>query len=89
MHPTRKVFDRPAIYEFGSDPVGGTYPIWYDPSYWHEGETPHFDLRGQLRVLHWSAQEWWRLLVDDGILVIFGAFDPAGGRIQGLGSAVA
>jgi hypothetical protein len=74
VHPTRKILDRPAVYEFGSDPVAGTYPIWYDPSYWHEGETPHFDLRGQLRVLHWSAQEWWGLLVDEWIVVIFAAF---------------
>ena len=65
VHPTRKLFDHPAIYEFGSDPVGGTYPVWYDPSYWHEGETPHFDLRGQLRVLHWSAEDIWKMLVDD------------------------
>jgi hypothetical protein len=74
VHPTRKVFERPAIYEFGSSPVPGTYPVWYDPSYWHEGETPHLDLRGQLRVLRWSAQEWWRLFVDEGILVVFGGF---------------
>jgi hypothetical protein len=65
VHPTRKVFERPAIYEFGSDPVAGSYPVWYDPSYWHEGETPHFDLRGQLRVLRWSAGDIWHMLVDD------------------------
>jgi len=31
-HPARKIFDEPTIYEFGT-PVGGTYPMWYDPSY--------------------------------------------------------
>ena len=41
VHPTRKVFDRPAVYEFGS-PVGGTYPPWYDPSYWYQGVEVHF-----------------------------------------------
>jgi hypothetical protein len=70
VHPSRKVFDRPAIYEFGSDPVGGTYPVWYDPSYWHEGETPHFDLRGQLRVLHWSGEDIWHMLVDDADFLV-------------------
>jgi hypothetical protein len=70
VHPTRKVFERPIIYEFGSAPVAGSYPIWYDPSYWHEGETPHFDLRGQLRVLRWSADDIWHMLVDDADFLI-------------------
>jgi hypothetical protein len=49
-HPTRKIFDDPDIYEFGL-PVGGSYPPWYDPSYWYEGLAPHFDLKPQLRAL--------------------------------------
>jgi len=49
LHPPRKIFDDPAIYEFGS-PVRGTYPVWYDPSYWHEGLQIYFDLKQQLRV---------------------------------------
>jgi hypothetical protein len=73
VHPTRKVFERPALYEFGSDPVGGSYPVWYDPSYWHEGLEPHFDLAGQLRTLRWSADVWRRLLITDGDFLLFGA----------------
>ncbi len=46
-HPTRKIFETPAIYEFGT-PVGGTYPPWYDPTYWYEGVATHFDFRQQL-----------------------------------------
>lgn len=49
-HPTRRVFERPAVYEFG-EPVGGTYPPWYDPSYWYAGVQPRFDLAGHARVL--------------------------------------
>ncbi len=49
-HPTRKVMDAPEVYEFGT-PVGGTYPPWYDPSYWNEGLTPRFDLRRQIEVM--------------------------------------
>lgn len=50
-HPTRKIFEVPAIYEFGA-PVGGTYPPWYDPSYWYEGIETHFNLKQQLaRIL--------------------------------------
>ncbi len=49
-HATRKVMEEPEVYEFGT-PVGGTYPLWYDPSYWNEGLTPRFDLRRQIEVL--------------------------------------
>jgi hypothetical protein len=35
-NPSRVIFDDPPIYEFG-DPIGGTYPISADPSYWYEG----------------------------------------------------
>lgn len=49
-HPTRKIFDHPAVFEFGT-PIPGTYPPWYDPAYWHEGITPKFNFLGQIRVL--------------------------------------
>jgi hypothetical protein len=35
-HPTRKIHAWPEIYEFAA-PVAGTYPVWYDPSYWYTG----------------------------------------------------
>src|SRR5262249_33862137 len=41
-HPTRKIFNEPAIFEYGSE-IAGTYPPYYDPSYWHSGVVPHFD----------------------------------------------
>ena len=74
VHPTRKVLEEPATYEYGSDPVGGTYPPFFDPTYWHEGVKAHFDVRGQLRVLRWSAAVGWRLFVTDGAFLLFGAF---------------
>jgi hypothetical protein len=30
------VFSWPAVYEFAT-PIAGTYPVWYDPSYWYAG----------------------------------------------------
>ena len=74
VHPTKKVFERPAVYAFGADPVGGSYPVWYDPSYWHEGTKVHVDLAGQLRTLHWSSFVWRRLFLEDGDFLVFGAF---------------
>ena len=51
QHPTRKIFEVPAIYEFGT-PVGGTYPPWYDPTYWYAGVETHLNFRQQLaRIL--------------------------------------
>lgn len=49
-HPTRKVFSDPPVYEF-AEPIGGTFPPWYDPSYWQEGRAPRFNLRAQLETV--------------------------------------
>jgi hypothetical protein len=53
-HPSRKIFDDPPIYEFGT-PIGGTYPICYDPSYWYEGVVSRFDSKQLIRQLISSA----------------------------------
>jgi len=57
-HPSRRIFDNPEIYEFSS-PIEGTYPVWYDPSYWLEGVVLHFDLRGHLKVLGLVLQKYY------------------------------
>ena len=36
LHPARKLLDWPEVYEFAT-PVAGTYPVWYNPSYWNAG----------------------------------------------------
>jgi hypothetical protein len=50
VHPSRPVFNDPPIYEFG-EPIGGTYPISYNPIYWYQGVTLQFNLEEQLRTL--------------------------------------
>ena len=55
LHPTRVLLETPTVYEFGT-PVLGTFPPWRDPYYWFAGINPHFDLRGQLRVLKTNAK---------------------------------
>ncbi|HKW55759.1 MAG TPA: hypothetical protein VJN42_00250 [Candidatus Acidoferrum sp.] len=52
-HPTRQILASPRVFEFAT-PVGGTYPPGYDLSYWTEGIRPHFNVRGQLRILRQS-----------------------------------
>ena len=49
-HLSRMVHQSPAVYEFG-EPVGGTYPISTDPSFWYEGIEPRFDFGGFIRRL--------------------------------------
>lgn len=48
-HPTKLVVTHPKTYTFFG-PVGGTYPLWYNPAYWYAGIRPHLDLRMQLKV---------------------------------------
>jgi len=44
LHPTRKIFEQPATFEFGT-PIIGTYPAWTDPTYWYEGVKIPYTLR--------------------------------------------
>lgn len=48
LHPVHKLLEKPLIHEFAF-PVSGTYPIWYDPAYWHAGLKPHWDANQQWR----------------------------------------
>jgi len=68
-HPSRKILDNPPIYEFGT-PVGGTYPISYDPSYWYEGVDTHVDVQQQLVLVLSSALFYFDLFLrQQGVLV--------------------
>jgi hypothetical protein len=60
-HPSRIVHQSPAVYEFDG-PIGGTYPISTDPSYWYEGVEPRLDMAGLLARLFASSlvfAEWF------------------------------
>lgn len=59
-HPTRQVLDSPAVYEFAA-PIGGTYPPWYDPSYWHDGVRNHFEPAGQIAAIRRTAEAYFRI----------------------------
>jgi 4-amino-4-deoxy-L-arabinose transferase-like glycosyltransferase len=49
IHPTRKIVSYPGAFEFNG-PLPGTYPAWYDPTFWYEGVQPHFSLRQQVKA---------------------------------------
>ena len=65
-HTTRKIFDDPPAFEF-AEPIGGTYPVWYDPTYWYEGSAAHFDLRGQFKVVGTAIGNYYELLQERGV----------------------
>jgi hypothetical protein len=71
VHPTRKIAERPTIYEFRT-PIGGTYPPWYDPSYWHEGLVWNFDLERQARAFAANIRIFFLTFLFEyqGILII-------------------
>jgi hypothetical protein len=77
-HPVKKIVKSPLTYEF-SEPIGGTYPLWYDTSYWHEGIKPCFDLKGQLQAIKDALflyyftffSQFLQLNVSMGFLVLF------------------
>ena len=62
LHTSRKIFEAPRAYEFSGAP-GISYPPWYDPSYWHEGLTPHFSLREQLTAVGRNLRSLYNFLV--------------------------
>jgi hypothetical protein len=60
QHVSRRIFEKPAVYEFADAP-GITYPVWFDPALWNRGLEPRFDLDDQLRALGFNA--WLYLLL--------------------------
>jgi hypothetical protein len=69
-HPTQQVFASPAVYQFAT-PIGGTYPVWYDPTYWSEGLIVHFSLWRQLSALVGSAKDYFRVSpLSHGALIV-------------------
>lgn len=52
IHPEAQLLARPGIYSYGAEPYG-TYPAWFDPTYFHERITPRFSAT---RLLHRDAR---------------------------------
>jgi hypothetical protein len=71
IHPTRQVLASPPVFEFAK-PIGGTYPPWYDSSYWYAGIVPAFRIGNQLRAIRYTIEEYVGILPYFGpVLVAF------------------
>ena len=62
LHPTRKIFDNPIVYEF-AHPIGGTYPPWYDPSYWYDGLKTSFSAKAQMKAIFLNSRLFYEMLM--------------------------
>jgi hypothetical protein len=70
-HPTREIVTVPATFEF-KQPILGTYPAWFDPSYWYTGVRAHFSVKKQViaaakNIFHQFATIFYAL---DGALFV-------------------
>jgi hypothetical protein len=89
IHPTRRVFEQPAVFEFNG-PIQATYPPWFDPSYWNEGMRTHFDLRGHIRASIETAKTYyvlfsktqWAFAALAMLLLITGRRRPPGDALR-------
>lgn len=62
LHPARRIFESPAIYEFPA-PANGTYPMWYDPSFYWEGVSPRWNARQQAATFRRSASAYGKIFL--------------------------
>ncbi len=62
--PTQVLNDNPLIHEFDG-PVGGSYPLWRDPSFWYGGLVASFYWPGQVRALAHSLGQLWSFMARD------------------------
>jgi hypothetical protein len=70
IHTTRKVMQSPPIFAFGGV-IGGTYPVWYDPSYWNEGLKGPFNARQQLRVCLANVKAYYAELLNPHLIQLY------------------
>ena len=65
-HPIRKLLGLPHVYEYAT-PISGTYPPWYDPSYWHDGIQTHIGVQRQIRTSLLAAAECGLILFSPSL----------------------
>jgi hypothetical protein len=62
LHPTRQIFNKPAAFEFGGT-IGGTYPVWYDATFWYDGAKASYHVRDFSYIVSHNLAEETSLLV--------------------------
>jgi hypothetical protein len=68
-NPVNRISAHPRVYEF-SKPVGGTYPLHYDPTHWYLGLAPVVETDTQLKILAASGRYFTDLFLKrQGLLL--------------------
>ena len=60
LHPPRVLSVHPLALEFAT-PVGGAFPLWFDPAYWYDGASIRFGV-GQLSAIRNTWDDDRRIL---------------------------
>jgi hypothetical protein len=69
IHPTRKLNDFPEIYEFTAQNMG-TYPPWFDPTYWNAGITPHLNVKRQAVIFVRNLALVGQIILESGAQLV-------------------
>lgn len=67
LHPTRKISQWPEVYEF-REPIPGTYPVWYDPTYWNAGVDSSVHVRNEFVAVAANLFRYTRFLFTETAL---------------------
>jgi hypothetical protein len=62
LHPPRRLSSNPEIFEFTAHPFG-TYPPWFDPTYWTAGLQAEFHPLNQVQALYRSVGSYVSLFL--------------------------
>src|SRR5439155_16482912 len=60
-HTPRRLLAEPPTFAFDKPSVG-TFPLWFDPTYWYAGTKASIDLRGQARALRRNGTLYLHML---------------------------
>lgn len=79
-HHEQLIVDSPPVYSYALHPIG-TYPLWFDPSYWTDTIKPKIYLKGHLLRLAHNSVALVRFIVSHpeafvllGVLLFAGCF---------------
>jgi hypothetical protein len=78
IHPTRRIWTKPDVFEFAG-PIRGTYPPWTDPSYWYEGLTLHFNSAAEWNTVQTNSLVYFDMFGLTAIALVVVAFCLGGG----------
>lgn len=67
LHPPRVLRENPRVLEFAT-PVNGTYPLWFDPAYWHEGARARLNVPALAKAVLINAEQYFFGLLRMGPL---------------------